>query len=224
MVIRTLFGAQALGMFRCRIQIAERRVLIEIVAFTGADHFRLGSRLRSGFCGRLRCRVCFFFGGRSSRTFGTFVMALMRFYCGRIAAGFVMSAILMGAQELVAAAVYLHLAHMGAGGSLGGGGIAAGFVMLMAAGLTLHSFRIAAVFIMDMAAGNLVGPLAVAAAAMDMVAVPLHRDIAVFLDGIAIRTMLMGAGRSRTARGIRTRRRVDRVMFTEAVRLCGIGR
>ena len=136
-------------------------------------------------------------------TLGAFIVALVGFHCFCIAAGIVMSAVLMGAKELVAAivAVYLHLAYMGAGSTLGGRGITAGIItggmsagltlnrchktavpgvvtfgvsLGIGAGVTCHGFYIAAVLVMDMAAGNFSGSLAVAAVAMDMVAIQLQ--------------------------------------------------
>ena len=141
-------------------------------------------------------------------------MALVGFHCFCIAAGIVMSAAAMGAKELVAAivAVYLHLAYMGAGSTLGGRGITAGIITDgMSAGLTLnrchvaavpgvvtfgvslgigtrvtyHGFYIAAVS-MDMTAGNFSGSLAVAAVTMDMAAIQLHGDAPVIYGAFMV--------------------------------------
>ena len=131
-----------------------------------------------------------------------------------------MAAVCMGAKELVAAivAVYLHLAYMGAGSTLGGRGITAGIItggmsagltlnrchvaavprvvtfgvsLGIGAGVTCHGFYVAAALVMDMTAGNFSGSLAVAAVTMDMAAIQLHGDAAVLYGafmGAAIST------------------------------------
>lgn len=189
-------GAGAFGI----VHTTDSAVFVEVLSGagfgTGADRGRIG-----GFFGSfLRCR--------NRRTLGTFIVALVGFHCFCIAAGIVMAAVLVGAKELVAAivAVYLHLAYMGAGSTLGGRGITAGIITGgMSAGLTLnrchvaavpgvvtfgvslsigaggtcHGFYIAAALVMDMTAGNFSGSLAVAAVTMDMAAIQLHGDAAV---------------------------------------------
>ena len=85
-----LLHAEALGILRCHIQTAERRMPFGIVTFAGADHFRLGN-LGGRFCGRLRCRIGFSFSGQRSCTLGTFIVALVGFCRGGISAGIVMA-------------------------------------------------------------------------------------------------------------------------------------
>ena len=155
----------------------------------------------------------------------------MAFHRCCIAAGFVVSTVLVRAKELVTAAVYLHLAYMGAGSALGGRRIAAAIRMD-------HSTILVG---LGTITGNFGSTLTVTAVAMDMVAVPLHRDtttlhgtfvsagifavlaadMQALHNGIAILAMYMGAGRSRTAFGIVALRRMYRVMLAEVIRFGG---
>ena len=201
---RTFFHAEALGILRGHILGAGGHMGVVLLRTQG---------IATPVCGLVRndIGIC---------ALGTFIVALVGFHCFCIAAGIVMSAVLMGAEELVAAivTVYLHLAYMGAGSTLGGRGITAGIItggmsagltlnrchvaavpgvvtfgvsLGIGAGVTCHGFYIAAVLVMDMAAGNFSGSLAVAAVAMDMVAIQLHGDAPVIYGafmGAAIST------------------------------------
>ena len=151
----------------------------------------------------------------------------MAFHRCCIAAGFVVSTVLVRAKELVTAAVYLHLAYMGAGSALGGRRIAAAIRMD-------HSTILVG---LGTITGNFGSTLTVTAVSMDMVAIQQPGDAAVFHgafmgagiitlvtmgmqalhNGIAILAMYMGAGRSRTAFGIVALRRMYRVMLAEVV-------